>query len=274
MHQLVPSLRRPRLLKPIVTLVLLAACAAETPQPQEDEVREAAIRESAVRAAAYLTRTEELVSVDVIVAMLVYAEVSRDDYVEERAMRRLRLLPESALAPFGVALGSDHSVVVEVTQVLETLGEEPNPRFALSDDRDQLCPLAALACETSAECDEYSGGAFWGYALTHQALELVFEHWAECAAAPEPRASRLAARLRAEARFDPEPSDLMSERMAMLGQLGYAREIQSDWIDALLASQAPSGAFLWAAEDEAHPHPTGMALWAFAGWLRSLSPQT
>ena len=62
----------------------------------------------------------------------------------------------------------------------------------------------------------------------------------------------------------------MSERMAMLGQLGYGDAIEDFWIEELLAAQQEDGSFLWASGEEAgHPHPTGMAIWAFAGWLRS-----
>lgn len=77
-------------------------------------------------------------------------------------------------------------------------------------------------------------------------------------------------RLQAEARFDSAPSDLMSEGMAMLGQLGYGDAIEDVWIEELLAAQQEDGSFLWASGEEAgHPHPTDMAIWAFAGWLRS-----
>lgn len=240
------------------------ACGSEAPQ---EDPRDVAVRDAALRAAAYLSSTTEPVGVDVVVAMLVYAEAADDSYVEARAARRLRVLPDSETRPFGIALGSEHPVIT--SRAFRETQDEPDPAFALMDDRDRLCPLAALECTESAECDEYAAASLWGYALTHQALSLVFAHWAEC-----PRDSqgedvaRLGGRLVSEAHFDSSPSDLMSERMAMLGQLGYGAAIEDSWIDALVASQQPDGSFLLAPGGESHPHPTGMALWAFAGWLR------
>lgn len=75
--------------------------------------------------------------------MLVYADAAEDSYVEERAARRLRLLPESAVLPFGVALGTEHPVIAAPLDLGEP-SDEPDPAFALSDDRDQQCPLSAL----------------------------------------------------------------------------------------------------------------------------------
>jgi len=93
---------------------------------------------------------------------------------------------------------------------------------------------------------------------------LLFAHWTECGLDLDVEAlrHRYAARLLAEARSDPEPSDLFFERLAVLGSLGFGAAIEARWLDVLHASQQAEGCFPASAEIPCHPHPTALALWA------------
>ncbi|MFK8003232.1 MAG: hypothetical protein AB8H86_26920 [Polyangiales bacterium] len=249
----------------VALLALTLACGTE-PSP---DPRVAASEEAANRALAYLSSTRELVSVDVVVAMLVYAEVSGDALAESLAERRLRLVPDEAIRAFGPALGAEHPTYEpeELWELEVDPSEPPDPHMTL-DDRDQTCPLEALSCQSSPECEEYLDLDLWGYPLTHQALTLVFAQWGGCEAQDDAMRQRIGGRLQAAQRANPGPSDLASERMAMLGQLGFGDAIEDTWVESLIESQSADGAFFWEAGDETHPHPTGVGLWALASWRR------
>lgn len=250
----------------LLTLASLALIGCATDPPGS---RFAASEETATRALAYLSSTSEVVSVDVVVGMLVYAEVTGDAFAESLAQRRLRLVPEDAIRAFGPALGTEHPAYeAQELQAFEIdSAAPPDPRMTL-DDRDQTCPLEALACQSSPECEEYMSLDLWGYPLTHQALTLVFAQWGGCESQNDALRQRIGGRLREAQRANPGPSDLASERMAMLGQLGFSAAIEDAWIEGLILSQSANGAFSWEAGDETHPHPTGVGLWALASWRR------
>ncbi len=138
------------------------------------------------------------------------------------------------------------------------------------DPRAGTCPVEALSCSVGEACLEFAARDTRGKALTHQALWLVFAHWRGCKLPVDADALRLryAARLLAEARADPVPSDLFFERLALLGQLGYAAAIEPRWIEALRASQRPQGCFPADRSSRCHPHPTALALWALGHQAR------
>lgn len=108
----------------------------------------------------------------------------------------------------------------------------------------------------------------WGYPLTHQALTLVFAQWGGCESQDNGTRQRIGERLRQAQRANPGPSDLASERMAMLGQLGFSDAVEDGWIESLIESQSADGSFYWEAGGDTHPHPTGVGLWAIASWRR------
>lgn len=255
-----------RSLAALPALIVLALTGCGT-APTDSRV--AASDDTAARALAYLSSTSEVVGVDVVVGMLVYADVTGDAFAESLSQRRLRLVPDDAVRAFGPALGAEHPAYA--AQELQTFDIDPaappDPRMTL-DDRDQTCPLEALACQSSPECEEYMSLDLWGYPLTHQALTLVFAQWGGCESQDDAMRQRIGGRLQAAQRANPGPSDLASERLAMLGQLGFSAAIEDAWIESLIESQAADGAFFWEAGDETHPHPTGVGLWALASWRR------
>jgi hypothetical protein len=249
----------------VLTLALTLACGTEVPP----DLLVVASENAASRALAYLSSTSELVTVDVVVGMMVYAEVTGDPLASSQAQRRLRLVPDEAIRAFGPALGTEHPAyeAQDLPELQLDAADAPDPQMTL-DNRDQSCPLEALSCESSPECEEYMGLDLWGYPLTHQALTLVFAQWGGCESRHDATRERIGGRLREAQRANPGPSDLASERMAMLGQLGFTEAIEDVWIESLLNSQAAEGAFYWEADDETGPHPTGVGLWALASWRR------
>lgn len=253
----------------LLALALALACQSPIDLPPDPDPLVVASEDGARRALAYLSSTIELVTIDVVISMMVYAEVTGDPLAASQAERRLRLVPEAAITAFGPALGEHPAHEASALPELEFDPDDiPDPQMTL-DDRDQTCPLAALSCESVAECDEYLALDLWGYPLTHQALTLVFAQWGGCENEDLVQRQRIGGRLLHAQRTDPGPSDLSSERMAMLGQLGFAGAIDDVWIDDLLRSQAADGAFYWEEGDDPHPHPTGVALWALASWRRA-----
>ena len=252
-------LKRSANFRAAVLVALLAACGEQS-DPR--------LEESATRALDYLSVTGDELGIDVVVALRIYAEAAGDDRAEAIARARQGTFSEEVQRVFAIPLGGGHAAYRDATlEGVAPPSEVPDPLQSLDDDREQTCPLEALTCELSAPCLEYATmDDRWGYSLTHQALVYVFARWAECDLPLEVDAERetIAARLVAEMRFDPAAGDLAYERMAMLGHLGYAAEIQPEWLDALYRAQDPTGCFPVDALSTCHPHPTGLALWALS----------
>ncbi|MEM7604641.1 MAG: hypothetical protein AAF411_04725 [Myxococcota bacterium] len=229
--------------------------------------REEAIRASARRAAAYLLSFEGEIGADVVVALRVYGEVAEDEDVAFIAQQRRALLPADARRALAPALDGPLVVPSEA----QAITPQESAGFP-GDERDQTCPAAALGCDEPADCTSYLATPADGYGLTHQSLTLVFARWAGCAN-DDSRRHVLAHRLAAEQLRDPVASDLAGERIAMLGELGYAAQIDDAWIDAFIDAQVDdgesAGAFRWESGGTTAPHPTGMALWAYAQWFRA-----
>jgi len=216
----------------------------------------------------YLEVTDDELGLDVVVSIQIYAAArgsARASQVAEDLRGGLR---PSEVERYGVLLDID-------TPPLPPLGlggarpsaTTPDPMDTLLDDRITRCLDEVLACTVSPECVAYVElRDRWGYVLTHQAVTLLFAAWTGCPLALDEDAVRrsFAANLIAAMEADPAGSDLASERIAMLGHLGFASEIDPVWIDNLVASQRPSGCFPVVAGGGCHPHPTGVALWALS----------
>jgi hypothetical protein len=115
-----------------------------------------------------------------------------------------------------------------------------------------------------------------GYVLTHQYLALQFMKRGGCLDPVGEQALRRAAeRIAAEEERSEEFSDLFAERAAVLLYGDDRQLVEPFWIDAILASQEPSGA--WSDEAFAsrvyataeNPHTTALAFWALAEYSRT-----
>jgi hypothetical protein len=229
------------------------------------------------RALGYLETTDDELGLDVVVAVQVYGELTGDTRAGEVAARLEKRLRPKDVARYGVLLelpkprlppGSLHAAQPSPTV--------PDPGAALEEDWAQRCPSNVLRCQVDEACRAFVElNDQWGYVLTHQALWLVFAHWVSCETGVdvEERRRTLGASLLKATRTDPHPSELMMERLAMLGHLGFAAEITPAWIDTIVQAQRPEGCFPVDLEGPCHPHPTGVALWALAHAERgNLSP--
>lgn len=148
----------------------------------------------------------------------------------------------------------------------------PEPSAALGDRRVQTCVEAMMECAVPPECLDYALLDSWGYVLTHQAVWLLFAGWLDCALPVDAEAlrHRYAARLVAEARFDPAPSDLFFERLGVLGHLGFGGAIEPEWVTSLREAQQREGCFPVGGEGPScHPHPTALALWTLVHAARA-----
>ena len=235
---------------------LLAAAAVWVPA--------AALDPAATAALEYLRTTTHETGVDVLVAVEVYGALADDPRAAEVVRQARARVPPAELERFAMLLGADKPPF-PAAPAPEPLGTA-NPVGDASDDRARTCPLEVLSCAVSEACVAFSAGDASGKTLTHQALWLVFAHWRGCELPVDVDAlrRRYAARLIAEARADPEPSDLFFERLAMLGHLGFGAAIEPGWIEAARASQRPEGCFPPGPSAPCHPHSTALALWALA----------
>lgn len=254
-----PRARRSRLLTGLGLVGCLGALAtACAPERVPDE--------AATRALEYLESTDDELGVDVLVSMQIYAELSGDAHGDAVVEARLPDIRPSDLARYGGFLAIDKPVLSprSLEGVPAPVGT-PDPRMTLDDSRDAVCPEQMLSCTADASCIDYALLDGWGYVLTHQALWILLASWGGCELPPEidldERREEIAARLVAEMRVDPSPGDLFFERLAMLGHLGFASEIEPAWLDALRDAQQPDGCFPVDAVTRCHPHPTGLALW-------------
>lgn len=254
---------RPRLLGVVTAAALAAACGEPGTRPLAEEHRPVANA-----ALDYLESTEDELGLDVVIAIQAYGEVTGDPRAAEVADARASAFPEASTEPWAGLLAADKPPLPRAR-----LGDGPEPAAPprpadeLGDDRAARCPVEVLECRVSGPCRELveleDRG---GYVLTHQGLWLIFAHWMGCSTDVDvdARRAQIAARLVAETGADPEPSDLYVERLAILGHLGYAAEIERAWIDALVEAQQPEGCFPASAAVPCHPHPTGLALWSLA----------
>jgi uncharacterized protein DUF4735 len=240
----------------VMLAVVLSACAPEAGLSAEDQ----AIADGALE---YLGTTEDEMGVDVLVILSSYGQLADDPRAFEIVdARRSTARPED-LALFGALIDIDKRAFEPSTlDGVAPPADTPDP--AAVDDRVQGCVLEMLSCTVSAECSAFAELDSWGYVLTHQAVWLLFAHWLGCAIPLDADAlrHRYAARLVAEAAADPVPSDLFFERLGVLGHLGFGDAIDPAWLDALRASQEPTGCFPADDAVRCHPHPTVLALWA------------
>lgn len=255
MRRLDAHLRRPQLL-----IALLCACSGG-----EDP--------TAARALDYLGTTHDEMGLDVLLATRIYGELAADARADLVVEARRPDLPASDVMQFGVLLdlATPRLAPASLAGVAPPL-DTPDPTATLVEDWASSCPTQIVAsCDISADCLTFLQLDSWGYVQTHQAVSILIATWRGCAIPFDVEARRavLASRLKAETIFDPVPSDLYFERLAMLGHLGYASEIAPDWITALRQSQDPQGCFHVNATLPCHPHPTGLALWTLGHALAS-----
>ncbi len=256
-----PRRRALRLL--LAAAVTGAGCADDAwraPRPIPTEYQPAA-----AGALDYLETTGDELGPDVVVAIQVYAELTGDARADEVAEARRTSLRPSDVERFGALFEVSKQPLSPVSLEVGP-GPAPDPDDEL-DDRVATCPEEILDCTISSECEEMIAlDGRGGYVLTHQAVWLVFHAWMGCTSSVdlEERRRTFAAALVRETRADPVVSDLYAERLAMLGQLGFAASIEPAWIDALLAAQRAEGCFPAGDTIACHPHPTGLALWTLA----------
>jgi hypothetical protein len=219
------------------------------------------------RALDYLESTEDEMGVDVLIVTQAFGELVGD--ARARAVveaRRVGARPEQ-LARYGVLLEVAKPPFLESSLAGVPLPTGiPDPSDTLEDGRVQSCVDRLLTCDVPPECIDYAELDAWGYVLTHQAVWLLIAEWLGCEVPVdvETLRHRYASRLVAETRFDPVPSDLFFERLAMLGHLGFAGELEAEWVQSLRDAQQPEGCFPVDATVRCHPHPTALALWSLA----------
>lgn len=253
MHALHHPLRRTQLLI-CLALAALSACG-----PGRGEL-------AAGRALDYLETTDHEAGADVALTVRIYAH-ERDD---ARALAVAEIiearLSNGERARYGVLLELEPTTFPR-TALDPSLASEAPPRP--DDEHDLIVPCLdeALACELSEACVDFATErGRGGYVLTHQAVWLLFARWTGCEVSFDLDARRreIAADLAVEMTLHPAPNELAYERMAMLGQLGFAHAIQREWLDAMLDAQDESGCWPFDETVGCHPHPTAVALWTLA----------
>jgi hypothetical protein len=257
-HDLLPGTRR---LLTFAAAILAAAVGATA--AGDDPV--------AGRALAYLRTTGDEAGVDALVAVEVYGELSGDSRAAGVVRATRRRVSPADLERFGALLGRAKPPFPQASAAeLDAPPGAPDLGATDRDPRAGTCPVEALSCSFGDACLGFAARDTWGKALTHQALWLVFAHWRGCKPPVDADAlrRRYAARLAAEARADPVPSDLFFERLALLGHLGYGAAVEPAWIEALRASQQPEGCFPASPSARCHPHSTALALWALGHQAR------
>ncbi|MCA9604658.1 MAG: DUF4735 domain-containing protein [Myxococcales bacterium] len=261
-----------RLVAALLSLLGLAGCAMEasgigapTTAPAEGD----RVGPAGRRALDWLATTDVEMGVDTLVSMQVYGERRGDPRGLEVAALRRDAPSAGDLARYGRLLEIDKTPFPPGSlDGVAPSATRPNPLDTLDDDRIVQCLDEVLACDVSPTCIEYLElDDRWGYVLTHQAVTLVFARWVGCDLAPldvEARRRTFAANLIAELEADPYAWDLFYERVAMLGELGFASAIDPAWFETILRAQTAEGCFSPMPGDPCHPHPTGVALWALA----------
>jgi hypothetical protein len=246
----------------LAPVLAAAAVAAATAAPAAQDA-------AAGRAIEYLRATDAETGLDVLVALQIYASLRGDPRPAAIVASRRPALRKDDLERYGALLDLDKPPYPAVPEgALPVPTALPPAAASIDDDLTRRCPIEALSCTLSEACREFVNVEGSGGILTHQAVWLLFSRWRGCEWPPldrEERRRHYAARLLAEARADPIPSDLFFERLALLGHLGYAAAIEPRWIELLLASQQPDGCFPASATIPCHPHSTALALWALAG---------
>jgi hypothetical protein len=258
-HDLLPGTRR------LLTLAAAILAAAVGAAAAKDDP-------GAAPALDYLRTTGDETGVDVLVAVEVYGELSGDPRAAGVVRAARRRMAPAETERFGALLGRAKPPFPPASAAeLDAPPGAPSLGATDGDPRAGTCPVEALSCSVSDACLEFAARDTWGKTLTHQALWLVFARWGGCKLPVDVDAlrRRYAARLLAEARADPKPSDLFFERLALLGHLGYGAAIEPAWIEAVRASQQPQGCFPASESVRCHPHPTALALWALGHQVRN-----
>jgi len=223
---------------------------------------------SADRALDYLEATDSELGLDVVVMVQILGETTGDPRAAEVVDALVPRLRDSDVERYGALLEMDKPRLRPASlEGAEPGVGDPDPLDDLMDDRVQRCPVEALECRVDDACRGFVElDDRGGYVLTHQALWLVFAHWAGCETGidVEERRRAFAASLVRGIRADTDVDDLYGERIALLGHLGFASEIEPAWVDALLEAQQPEGCFPVDGDVSCHPHPTGLALWTLS----------
>jgi hypothetical protein len=255
----------------IAAIVLLAACGSGGPTPPPPSANPPGWTAALDGALRYLGTTTAEFGLDALVAVQIVGEVTADRRAEEIVTARRPAMRPQDLERYGLLL----DVPKPVLPASSLAGVSPSPT---TPDPEMLPPAGesnilvtcltdALQCRLDDTCRAFIElDDRWGYVLTHQAVWILFARWAGCSFSIdlESRRRTFGANLVKEMRADPAPSDLTAERLAMLGHLGFGRELDPAWIATLLGAQTPEGCWRPRADRPCHPHPTALALWALA----------
>jgi hypothetical protein len=241
-------------------IVLLTACsgpAARTVLPKETP--------PGPRAVEYLATTEDEMGIDVLLLVDVARERTASPVIEA-LVPRLQARVGRDREGFTSLLGAPKPAFPAALGPLAPAPATAHRTHERDDDRTRHCPAAMLTCTLEPECiaflrDDDGAGATY---LTHRALALLIARWQRCALPFDADIHRraMAARLVAELEADPHPSDLFFERLAVLGDLGFAGHFDPAWVHILATAQHPDGCYPASSTAPCHPHPTALALWA------------
>jgi hypothetical protein len=225
-------------------------------------------RDIALAAIEYLDDTTDELGADVVASLMIYGDLKDEPRALEVAAGLRARLPSSELERYPGLL--DAPVPAFSPSTLEGVtpsATTPDPFDDLGDDRASRCLEETFGCAFSDPClDFVREDDRWGYVLTHQAVWLLFAELNECEAGidVEERRHTFAANLVAAMRADPRASDLSYERLALLGHLGFASEVDPAWLELIVVAQTDEGCLPLRRGEPCHPHPTGVAVWALA----------
>lgn len=223
------------------------------------------------RALHWLGATEAEIGVDSLVMLDAAGELGGEPSTSKVIAARKPDVSASELEVYGVLL--DRAKPPFAAASLEGVTPNPgtpDPKMPAPLDPSggsliEACLRAVLDCQTPPECESYANSTdSWGFVLTHQAVWLLFASWLSCSVPVDLEARRrsVAASLVEETAFDPTPGDLNAERLAMLGQLGFAQSYDPAWVASLRAEAQPSGCFRAAAGADCSTHTTSLAVLA------------
>jgi hypothetical protein len=255
----------------VAAIASLVACPSGKPSPIPPITDPPGWSAALEGALGYLATTTAEFGVDALVAVQIVGELTGDPRAEQVVVSRRPAMRPQDLERYGLLL----EVPKPVLEGASLAGVQPSPT---TPDPGMLppagepnilvtCLTEVLQCRLSETCRAFVElDDQWGYVLTHQAVWILFARWAGCPLPVdlESRRRTFGANLVKEIRADPGFSDLAAERLAMLGHLGFGREIEPAWISTLLAAQTAEGCWRPRADRPCHPHPTALALWALA----------
>lgn len=225
---------------------------------------------------AFLLNTPAEFGVDVALLLRVVGQITGDSRASEIAEIRRLGFPESEIGRLAPLFAADLPILPPAETPVEALPEAPLPPAPSPASRRTLDGEQARAgtcLERAAACELGSGCIAWasdpeasGLEMTHQAAWLVFVRWRGCSAGLDLDAlgARLAGRLLGELAVDSTYSETHLERLATLGQLGYADRFQPAWIRTVLEARTQQGCWGGTVGAPCHPHPTVLALWTLA----------